>query len=114
MANLPEDTINTVFSLQRRLLQLGHEASATAFVILEQFGETEETIPELEELDNVRERAIGYSSRLYRLLWQSAVSQPVATAATMNLLARSIAEAEAGVDAGYASIQDVKRNWNLS
>ena len=70
MANLPNETITTVLNLERRLLQLINEATAAGFIILEQFGETEETIPELDELQNVRERATSYYIRLYRLLLQ--------------------------------------------
>lgn len=35
MADLPEETINTVLNLQRRLLQLINEATAAGFIILE-------------------------------------------------------------------------------
>jgi len=64
MANLPEETIITVLNLQRRLLQLIDEVTADGLSILEQFGETEETIPtELDEFQNVTERAISYYIR---------------------------------------------------
>lgn len=68
MASLPEETINTVLNLQRRLLQLINKATAAGFIILEQYGETEATIRNLEILQNVRERETSYYSRLYRLL----------------------------------------------
>ncbi len=113
MANLPNETITTVLNLQRRLLQLINEATADGFIILEQFGETAETIPELDELQNVRERATSYYIRFYRLLLQIAESQPVASFATLNLLAQSIEETQAIADAGEASTQEIKRNWNL-
>jgi hypothetical protein len=66
MANLPEETINTVFNLQRRLLQLIAE------------------------------------------------SQPVATSATLNLLAQSIEQTQTIADASAATIQEVKKDWNLA
>ena len=134
MANLPNETITTVLNLERRLLQLINEATAAGFIILEQFGETEETIPELDELQNVRERATSYYIRLYRLLLQISESQPVGSsllksspsagvspavktrrlsAATLNLLAQSIAQTQAIADAGEASTQEIKRNCNL-
>lgn len=113
MANLPEETLTTVLNLQRRLLQLINKATATGFIILEQFGETEETIPELDELQNVGERVTSYYIRLYRLLFQVAESQPVATSAMLNLLAESIAQTQAIADAGEASTQEIRRNWNL-
>jgi hypothetical protein len=60
MADLPEKTIVIIFTLQRRLLKIINEATKYAFIIFEQFGETEETIPELDELQNIRERATSY------------------------------------------------------
>lgn len=114
MANLPDETITTVLDLQRRLLQLINQATAAGFIILELYGETEATIPDLEILQNARERATSYYIRLYRLLLQIAESQPVATSATLNLLAQSIAETQAIADASEATIQEAKRDWNIS
>lgn len=90
MAKLPDETIQTIFNLQRRLLERIDEATATEAMIFERFGEVEETIPELEELQNVRERATSSYSRLYSLLLRIAEAQPTATSATLNLLAQSI------------------------
>lgn len=114
MADLSETTTTIVFNLQRRLLEMINEATKYALIIFEQFGETEETLPELNELENVRERSTSYHIRLYRLLLQVAESQPTATSATLDLLAQSIAQTQAIADAGEASIQEIKRNWNLS
>jgi hypothetical protein len=101
------------FSLQRRLLERIDEATATEAIIFEQFGEVEETIPELEELQTIRERATSSYSRLYTLLLRVAEAQPVASSATLSLLEQSIEQARAYVDSAAASIMDVKRNWNL-
>ena len=57
MAQLPEETITTVFNLQRRLLAILNQATATDFLLLEQYGETEATLIDLEQLQNVKERA---------------------------------------------------------
>lgn len=50
MANLPDETITTVLNLQRRLLQLINETTADGFIILEQYGDPEAMIPDLEFL----------------------------------------------------------------
>ena len=50
MANLTNETITTVLNLQRRLLQLINQATASGQIILEEYGETEATIPDLEIL----------------------------------------------------------------
>ncbi len=113
MAKLPEETITIIFNLQRRLLERIDEATATEATIFERFGEAEETIPELEQLQNVRERATSSYSRLFTLLLRVAEAQPMATSATLNLLAQSIEQAQANDAATEASVKDVKRNWNL-
>lgn len=38
MAKLPQETITTIFNLQRRLLERIHKATATEAVIFEEFG----------------------------------------------------------------------------
>ena len=113
MAKLPDETLTTVFSLQRQLLERVDKATATEFALLDQFGETEDTIPELDELQSIRERADSYYSRFYTTLRRIYESQPVASSANLELLARFIDDAQATADATEASIQDIKRNWNL-
>ena len=113
MAKLPDETITIVFNLQRRMLKRIDEATATEAAIFEQFGETEETIPELEQLQNVRERATSSYSRLYTVLLRIAEFQPTATSAMLNLLAQSIEQTQATDAATAASVQDTKKNWNL-
>jgi hypothetical protein len=114
MADLAEETIIIIFSLQRRLLKIINEATRFSFIIFDQFGETEETTPELDELQNVRERITSYYVKLYRLSLQVSESQPTATSATLDLLTQSIEQTQAIADAGEASTQEIKRNWNLS
>ncbi|OCR01435.1 hypothetical protein BCD67_21735 [Oscillatoriales cyanobacterium USR001] len=113
MARLPAETLKTIFSLQQQLLEEIDEARAVEFVLLEQFGETEATIPELDELQSIRERADSYYSRFYVILRRIYDARPVASRDTLELLARYINEADATIEAVQASIQDIKRNWNL-
>ena len=113
MANLPNETLTTILYLQRRLFQIINQASAAEFNLAEEYGETETTLGELEELKNVIERARTSYTRLYRLLLLVGESQPIADSATINLLEQSIAQAEATADASEASTQEIKRNWNL-
>lgn len=114
MAELTDETLGTIFNLQRRFLKHIDRATAMEAAIFERFGETEETIPELEQLQNVRERATSSYSRLHVLVLRIAEAQPVATPATLELLAQSIEQAQATDAAADASIQNIKRNWDLS
>lgn len=63
MAQLPDETTTTVLNLQRKLLAIINQATATQFIIFEQYGETETTIIALDDLQNVQERADTYYSR---------------------------------------------------
>ena len=40
--------------------------------------------------------------------------QPIASTATLELLAQTIEQAQATADAGHASVQEAKKDWNLS
>lgn len=113
MANLPDETLTTIFNLQRRLWELINQTTAAAGAILEQYCETEVTITALEQLDNVRERLTEPYSRLHILLLRVGEFQPTALAATLGLLAQTIEQAQATVEAAEASIQETKRDLNL-
>lgn len=113
MAQLPNETTITVLNLQRRLLAIINQATPTQFIIFEQYGETETTIIALDDLQNVQERADTYYSRFYTLLRRIAGSQPFADAAMLELLYRSIDNAEATADALEASIHEEKSNFNI-
>ena len=113
MALLPEQITKTVLELQRRLLAIIHEATAIDFLILEQYGETETALIDLDQLQNVQERADTYYTRFYRLLRQIAESQPFVNPAILELLTRSMEEAEATINALEASILEIKRDWNI-
>jgi hypothetical protein len=52
-------------------------------------GETAETLPELEELQNIRERLLSSYSRVNTLLLRVTQSQPIAAVDMLNLLDRA-------------------------
>ena len=68
MAKLPKQILITIFTLQQQIAAGIEEAATAEWVLLEQYGETEATIPELEELQNARERLTAPYSRLHTLL----------------------------------------------
>ncbi len=113
MAKLPDEILTTIFSLQRQLAEGIEEASAIQWKLFEQYGETEETIGELEELDNARERLTTLYSRLNKLLLRILESQPTASAAMLNLLSQTLGQGEATTSAANASVREIKRNWNI-
>lgn len=68
---------------------------------------------DLEILENVRDRATSYYTRLHRLLLQTFESQPTVTSAMLKMLTQSIEQIQASTDAGEATVHEVKRDWNL-
>lgn len=110
MAKLPDQTITDILNLQRQLLEQMDRATAAVFAILEQYGETEETIPELDELQSLRERADSYYTRFYVTLRRIYEAQPVALHDSLELLAKYINEADSTIAAIQASIQEIERN----
>ncbi len=113
MAKLAPDLLRTIFQLQQHLIELIDEAGATEQSLLTSFGETPETIVELEEAQNARERLTLSYSRLSTLVLRVAEYQPIAPNATMNLLLEAIAQAEATAEAAKASISEIQRYWGL-
>jgi hypothetical protein len=113
MAKLSGEILTIIFSLQRKLVEAIEEASATEWRLFERHGETEATIPELEELQSARERLISSYSRLSGLLLRILEAQPSASTAILGLLTQTIEHGQLAVDAAQANTQEIKRNWNL-
>ena len=113
MANLSEENLRRIAHLLPRLFEVINLATATEFNLFTQYGETEETLPELGELRNAAERARVLYNRIYGLVLQVAEAQPVANSATLNFLYQSIEQAEPVSDAIEASVVEVKRSWEL-
>jgi len=87
--------------------------TATEFALFEEYGETEDTLPELEQIRNAMERARVFYNRLYGLLLRIAESQPVVSLATLRLFEQSIDLAQATADAVEATVQETKKTWGL-
>jgi ParB-like chromosome segregation protein Spo0J len=113
MAKVSPQTLTIIFNLQRRLVELIDQAKTAEYHLFEDYGETEETIPELEQLQNGAERLRNPYSRLATLTLAIAEAQPIAPTAMINLLAQTVEEASASSDAVEASIMEIKRSWNL-
>ena len=112
VAKLPDSIITNIFTLQRRLIECIDATTAMEFRLFQEIGETSETRPELEELQNIKERLLSSNSRLYNLLLRVSQSQPIASKGVLDLLYESIELAQTCLDTSIASLQDIQRNWN--
>lgn len=113
MAELSDELFETTFTLLKQLAVTINLASATEWNILEQYGETEATITELDELSSVRERLSERYVGLNNILLRVMAIQPVAPQAMLESLVKVTQKAQAMIDSANASIREVKRNWNL-
>ncbi|MDF0555972.1 hypothetical protein [Kamptonema sp. UHCC 0994] len=65
MAKLPAQILIAIFNLQRQLVQLIDAAKTAEYNLFEEYGETDETVPDLEQLQNGTERLRNPYSRLH-------------------------------------------------
>jgi uncharacterized protein YPO0396 len=113
MAKMSLQTLNSIFKLLQRLVTLIDEVKSSEFSLFETVGETEETLLELEQLQNAVERLRHSYARLHTLALSIAEAQPLAAIAMLELLDRSVKEASATADAVEATNQETKQIWNL-
>ena len=109
MANLPEKTLIEIFNLQKQLFKIINEVTAADFNLVERYGETSASLPELEELQNIRERARDSYTRLFRLLLNIGEAQPEINPSTLELLYRAIEQADLTINALEVSIKEIKK-----
>jgi hypothetical protein len=114
MAKLTDELLSKIFTLQRQLAEQIETASAIEWQLLDRYGETEETIDELNELYSVREKLTERFTGLNNILLRILEIQPVAPIAMLNLLIQTIELTQVTFDAAQASLKEVKGNWNLS
>ncbi|MGI0480290.1 hypothetical protein ACN4EE_05820 [Geminocystis sp. CENA526] len=113
MANLSPETITKIFELQISIWNIINETTSTEYCLLKQHGETEATISDLDMLQNTKEKTTTYYSRLYTLSLRIAETQPIASLAMIGLLEKTLNEAEGIIYASLATVQEIKKDWNL-
>ncbi len=113
MAKFSIELGEAIWNLKRQLLDIVDTATAAELTLFESFGETSETIPFLDELKSVAERATPWFSRLSNFQLRIAETQPVIPADILTLVNQSIERIEIELPAMERSIQEVKAEWNL-
>lgn len=113
MAQLPPETTEVVIQLRQQTLAIVDKATATAFSLLELFGETETTLPFFEEVQTVHEGARDAFAQLNLLSLQVAEAQPVPSPQVLEWLSRCIAITTSRIPAWERSIEEVKLEFDL-
>lgn len=113
MAIISAEFTNNLISLQKSLLESVNEARLVEYWLLNNFGETDETISTLDELTAIALQAADLYSQISRLLLQISEIQPAITSAMLELLSERISSVENRVPALKQSIREIKLDWNL-
>jgi hypothetical protein len=113
IAELSEQTLLAILNLQQRLIEGVDAATALELLVFQEFGETDSTESDLEQLQNIRYRLADPYSRLCTLLLRIAEFQPMASTAMLNLLEQTIKVGQAAADTAQANVQEIKRDWSL-
>lgn len=113
MAKFTNELEEIIWQLKRQLLDIIDTATAAELNLFEMVGETSDTMPFLDELKSVAERAAPWFSRLSNFQLRIAEAQPAITADMLNLVNQSIERIQMEIPAMTRSIQEVKTEWNL-
>jgi|JI102314DRNA_FD_contig_91_762637_length_1303_multi_2_in_0_out_0_3 hypothetical protein len=112
-AQLPSETTETIWTLLRQLLTLVEDAGAAEFTLFDRFGETEETIPYLEELKGVALDAASRYAQLANIQLRITEAKPIAPNDMLRLLYQAINQNQLRIPALEGCIQEIKIEWNL-
>ena len=113
MAQLPPEITKTTNQLKQNCLEIVHAGTAAAFYLNEQLGETQETLPFLDELQATAEDARDSLSRLHGLQLMIAEAQPMIPTQVLQLLSRAIEYTVSRIPAWERSIEEVKLEFDL-
>ena len=114
MAKLSPETAKTIWDLQHQLLEIIDTARMLEMLLFEAFGETEDTIPFLDELQSIAQQAIDRFSLLSTLQIRVANAQPPIPADILKVVNRSIQTTQQKIPALNRSIQEITQEWKLS
>jgi len=113
MAKLPNDICETIWRLKRQLADVIENSRDAEFALFNRFGETENTILYLDELQSVAEQATEKFSQFSSLQIRIFNIQPQVPRDMLEILTQAIENTEARLLALEQSIQEIKNEWNL-
>jgi hypothetical protein len=113
MAKLAPEFKLKITNLQEDLLEIIDEARQTEFLILENFGENNQTLIVLEELTEITQQGRDLYLQLSRLRLQVAEAQPILSLDLLNLLTQRVNLIENRTPALSRSIIEIKTDWSI-
>jgi hypothetical protein len=114
MAKLSLETAQTIWDLQHQLLEIIDTARTLELSLFEAFGETERTIPYLDELQSIAQQATERFSRFSILQIRVANTQPPIPQALLKVVDVAIKSTQQKIPALKRSNQETIQEFNLS
>jgi hypothetical protein len=114
MAKLSPETAQTIWDMQHQLLEIIDTARTLELSLFDAFGETEDTIPFLDELQSIAQQAIERFSLFSTLQIRVANAQPPISSDILRVVDRSIQTTQQKIPALNRSIQEITQEWRLS
>jgi hypothetical protein len=109
----PQKT-QTIWDLQRQLLEIIDAAKTLEQSLFESVGETERSIIYLDELQSIAEQATDRFSRFSTFQIRIANTQPPVSPDIIDLVDRVIENTQQKIPALERSIQEIRQEWKLS
>ena len=113
MAKLSLETSQTIWDLQHQLLEIIDTAKTLESSLFEAFGETERTIPYLDELQNIAQQGVERFSRFSTLQIRVASTQPPVPQDLLEIVNRAIESTQQKIPALSRSNQEIIQEFNL-
>lgn len=114
MATIPEEISNLIWLNCQELISIINAAKSAEYVLFTRHGETENTVNDLDTLQNIAEEATNNYQRLTNITLRIATIQPQADAATISILTQTISDVEARMAARLRSIEEIAIEWRLT
>lgn len=112
MAQLPEEKAEIIWDFQHQLLEIIDRAKTYELMLFEAFGETERTIPYLDELQSIAEQATERFSQFSTLQIRIANAQSPIAPDMLEVVERVIENTQQRIPALKRSIQEIKQEWS--
>jgi hypothetical protein len=113
MAKLLSDLDETIWILKKQLLATVDKSKATELALFNRFGETDETIVALDELNDIAEQAVSRFSQLSNLQMRIAEAQPTVSPDMLELVTQAILSIQQRIPALEGSIEEIIIDWSL-
>lgn len=110
---IPAPLKQQIFDLYAQLLDLIDDAATTERVLFENYGETAQTLEDLDSLTDIREQAGDIYQRLHVRALRVVQAPPREATATMSLLIEVCEFGQERMGPLTRSVEEIRNTWEL-